>query len=463
MSRLRDRERNAILSSLRAGVVPRVGQQHIQVGRAAEIKALISDIDTLADGGSAVRFIIGEYGSGKTFFLNLVGSIAREKKLVTASADLTPDRRIHATGGQARALYAELMRNMATRSKSEGGALDSVTERFVSQALQRAEMSGVSPEAAIQAGLDSLMEMHGGYDFASVIKAYWRGHDAGDTELKQAAIRWLRGEYSTRTEARTALGVRTIVDDSNVYQSLKLMARFVRLAGFGGLLVTLDELVNLYKLSNSQARNANYEQILGIVNDALQGSADGLGVVFSGTPEFLMDPRRGLYSYEALQSRLVENRFAREGLVDLSGPVIRLTNLTQEDLYLLLVNIRKVFARGESGEELLPDEGLEAFLDHCHHQIGDAYFKTPRNSVKEFTQFLSLLEQNPEVRWDSLIDKIQVTPESADQIPDAPEEPPVPAAAPSVNDESAPAHAPREDDGDDDELTSVNIGVPRHD
>lgn len=457
MSRLRDRERNAILSSLRAGVVPRVGQQHIQVGRAAEIKALISDIDTLADGGSAVRFIIGEYGSGKTFFLNLVGSIAREKKLVTASADLTPDRRIHATGGQARALYAELMRNMATRAKAEGGALDSVTERFVSQALQHAEKSGISPEAAIQAGLDSLMEMHGGYDFASVIKAYWRGHDAGDTELQQAAIRWLRGEYSTRTEARTALGVRTIVDDSNVYQSLKLMARFVRLAGFGGLLVTLDELVNLYKLSNSQARNANYEQILGIVNDALQGSADGLGVVFSGTPEFLMDPRRGLYSYEALQSRLVENRFAREGLVDLSGPVIRLTNLTQEDLYLLLVNIRQVFARGESGEDLLPDEGLEAFLDHCHHQIGDAYFKTPRNSVKEFTQFLSLLEQNPEVRWDSLIDKIQVASESADQIPDAPEAPPAPTSAPSVSEESVPAHAPREDDGDDDELVSFKL------
>lgn len=456
MSRLRDRERNAILSSLRAGVVPRVGQQHIQVGRAAEIKALISDIDTLADGGSAVRFIIGEYGSGKTFFLNLVGSIAREKKLVTVSADLTPDRRIHATGGQARALYAELMRNMATRAKPEGGALASVTERFVSQALQHAEKSRVSPEAAIQAGLDSLMEMHGGYDFASVIKAYWRGHDAGDTELQQAAIRWLRGEYSTRTEARTALGVRTIVDDSNVYQSLKLMARFVRLAGFGGLLVTLDELVNLYKLSNSQARNANYEQILGIVNDALQGSADGLGVVFSGTPEFLMDPRRGLYSYEALQSRLVENRFAREGLVDLSGPVIRLTNLTQEDLYLLLVNIRQVFARGESGEDLLPDAGLEAFLDHCHHQIGDAYFKTPRNSVKEFTQFLSLLEQNPEVRWDSLIDKIQVASESADQIPDAPEAPPAPTSAPSVSEESVPAHAPREDD-DDDELVSFKL------
>ncbi|MCH4564705.1 ATP-binding protein [Halomonas sp. EGI 63088] len=459
MSRLRERERQAILNSLRTGVVPRVGQQHIQVGRAAELKALISDIATLADGGSAVRFIIGEYGSGKTFFLNLVGSIAREKKLVTVSADLSPDRRLHATGGQGRALYAMLMRNMATRAKPDGGALASVTERFVTQALQQADQAGISPEAAIKVGLDSLMEMHGGYAFAEVVQAYWRGHDTGNVELQQAAIQWLRGEFSTKTEARQALGVRTIIDDANVYQSLKLMARFVRLAGFEGLLVTLDEMVNLYKLSNSQARNANYEQILGIVNDALQGSTEGLGVMFGGTPEFLMDPRRGLYSYEALQSRLAENRFARDGLVDLSGPVIRLTNLTQEDLYLLLVNIRRVFARGESGKDLLPDEGLEAFLDHCHSQIGDAYFKTPRNSVKEFTQFLSLLEQNPGVSWDSLVKRVEVASESPDQIPEAPssqsgspspEVPPAPAPASEVASQG-------DEDEDDDSFATFKL------
>lgn len=462
MSRLRDRDRKAILDSLRAGVVPRIGQQHIQVGRKAELDALISDIATLTDGGSAVRFIIGEYGSGKTFFLNLIGSIAREKKLVTISADLSPDRRIHATGGQARALYAELMRNMATRAKPEGGALASVTERFVTQSLQQADQQSISPEAAIQQGLDSLMEMHGGYAFAQVIQAYWRGHDSGDTELQQSAIQWLRGEYSTKTEARQALGVRTIIDDSNVYPSLKLMSRFVRLAGFNGLMVTLDEMVNLYKLSNTQARNANYEQILGIVNDALQGSADGLGVMFGGTPEFLMDHRRGLYSYEALESRLVENRFADEGLVDLSGPVVRLTNLTQEDLYLLLANIRMVFARGETGEDLLPDEGLEAFLDHCHHQIGDAYFKTPRNSVKEFTQFLSLLEQNPDVRWDSLIGQVKVAPESADQLPTASVTPAKINPPNSLEQEGSPSSAAPpvhayEDKDEDDDLTEFKL------
>lgn len=412
MSRMREKERRAIIDSLRAGVVPKVGQQHIQVGRHDEIKALVGDIDNLESGGSAVRFIIGEYGSGKTFFLNLVQAVALEKKLVATGADLTPDRRIHATGGQARALYAELMRNIATRAKPEGGALGSIAERFISESLKQAREREESVEQVIHARLDHLTEMTGGYDFAQVIEAYWRGHDTGNETLKQAAVRWLRGEYATRTDARQALGVRTIIDDANVYDHLKLTARFVRLAGYGGLLVTLDELVNLYKLSSTQARNANYEQILRILNDCLQGSAEGLGVLFGGTPDFLMDPRRGLYSYEALQSRLAENRFAGNGLVDYSGPVIRLANLSQEDLFILLTKLRHVFAGGDESAYLLPDEALHAFLDHCHQTIGSAYFETPRNSIKEFVNLLAVLEQNPGQDWRELIGQVRVAPEN---------------------------------------------------
>ena len=268
---IRPKERDAIILSLGAGVVPRIGQQHIQVGRADEVKALLKDIERIDDGGAGIRFVIGEYGSGKTFFLLLVRSIALEKKLVTVHADLTPDRRLHATGGQARTLYAELMRNLSTRAKADGGALPSVVERFVTTALNEATQRGVPPEAAIHERLAQLSEMVGGYDFANVIAAYWRGHDTGNEQLKSDAVRWLRAEFTTKTEARQALGVRTIIDDETFYDHLKLMARFVRLAGYGGMLVCLDELVNLYKLANTKARTANYERILGILNDSLQG------------------------------------------------------------------------------------------------------------------------------------------------------------------------------------------------
>jgi hypothetical protein len=411
-ARLRPRERDAILQSLRAGVVPRTGHQHIQVGRASEVKALLGDLDRISDGGSAVRFVIGEYGSGKTFFLHLIRSLALEKRLVTAHADLSPGRRLHATGGQARSLYAELMRNLATRANPDGGAVASVVERFVTAALGEARDSGVQASVVLQERLSGLSELVGGYDFAEVVAAYWRGHDSGDEELKAHAIRWLRGEYSTRTDARAALGVRTIVDDANFYDQLKLLARFVRMAGFEGLLVAFDELVNLYKLANTQARNANYEQILRVLNDALQGTAVGLGFLFGGTPEFLLDTRKGLYSYPALQSRLAENAFATGGLVDFSGPVLRLANLTPEDLFVLLGKLRHVYASGNPADYLLTDDALTAFMEHCAQRVGDAYFRTPRTTIKEFVNLLAVLDQNRSVGWRDLIAAVELSPET---------------------------------------------------
>ncbi|MCB9779432.1 MAG: ATP-binding protein [Alphaproteobacteria bacterium] len=406
---LRPRERDAILQSLRAGVVPRVGQQHIQVGRAREVEAVVRDIDRIADGGSAIRFVIGAYGSGKTFFLQLVRSIAMEKKLVAAHADLTPDRRLQASGGQARNLFAELMRNVSTRSKPDGGALPSVVERFVSSALQEARAEGVPPTAVLHRRLEALSELVGGYDFAHVVERYWTGHDTGNDRMKADAVRWLRGEFTTKTDARKALGVRTIVDDNNVYDQLKLMAVFVRLAGYSGLLVGLDEMVNLFKLSHTASRNANYEQILRVLNDSLQGSAAGLGFVMGGTPEFLMDTRRGLYSYEALQTRLSENRFATGELVDMSGPVIRLASLSPEDLFVLLTKLRSVSADRETGTDLVPDEALKAFMVHCHERIGEAYFRTPRNTIKAFVQMLAVLEQNPGTSWQDLLGNVDIS------------------------------------------------------
>ncbi|MBS3725084.1 MULTISPECIES: ATP-binding protein [Stenotrophomonas] len=407
-SPIRSKDRDAVIQSLRAGVVPRAGQHLIQVGRAREVQTLVSDIDRLADGGSSFRLVVGEYGAGKTFFLNLVRAIAMERKLVVASADLNPDRRLHASGGQARSLYAELMRNLATRTKPDGGALPGVVEKFISTAVAESKSQGVSTEQVIRAKLEQLSELVNGYDFADVIAAYWRGFEQGNEQLKSDAIRWLRGEFATRTDARAALGVRTIVDDASVYDQLKLMGRFVRLAGYSGLLVCLDELVNLYKLANAQARNANYEQLLRMLNDSLQGTAVGLGFVLGGTPDFLMDTRRGVYSYEALQSRLAQNTFATNGLVDFSGPVVRLSSLTAEDFYVLLTKIRHVYAAGDAGKYLLPDDAIHQFMTHCANRIGDSFFRTPRTTITAFINLLAVLEQNPGVDWQDLIGSVEV-------------------------------------------------------
>lgn len=456
---IRPKDRDALLQSLRAGVVPRRGQHLIQVGRKAEIDTLVSDIDRIADGGSAFRLVVGAYGSGKSFFLSLVRTVALERKLVTAHADLTPDRRLQSTGGHAKSLYQELMRNVSTRSKPDGGALPAVMERFASSAVADAQERGVQPPLVIQERLQSLSELVGGFDFAKVVECYWRAHDEGDDTLKSDALRWMRGEFSTKVDARKALGVRTIIDDSEFYDSLKLLSRFVRLAGFGGLLVCLDELVNLYKMTSSKARSNNYEQVLRILNDALQGNTEGLGFVLGGTPEFLTDTRRGLFSYEALQSRLAENSFATGQLVDNSGPVLRLASLAQEDIYVLLSKLRRVYAGGEPSKYLLPDEALDQFMTHCHERVGEAYFRTPRNTIKSFVHLLAVLEQNPGASWASCIGGIPVESEhdtDRDPLPDDAEDevgalPDVSAS--SGGDQSASS---RPNQGDD-ELSSFRL------
>ena len=407
------RERDAITQSLYAGVVPKLGLRHIQVGRAREIEELVKDIDRIQQGSAAMRFVIGEYGSGKTFFLNLIQLVALEKGMVVMSCDMAPGRRIHATGGQARSLYAELSRNVSTRTRPNGGALSSIVERFISQSEREAKKDQRETADVIQDKLAHLEEFTGGFSFAAVIVRYLEGFNRGDDQLKTSALRWLRAEFSTKTEARMALGVRTIIDDLSVYDHLKVFAQFVRQAGYQGLLVSMDELVNIYKLTSSRARNANYEQILRILNDTLQGSASHMGFILGGTPEFLMDTRRGMYSYEALRSRLTENTFMRDQYVDFAGPVIRLSNLSPEDVYVLLMNIRRVM---QFDETTLPDKALVSFMQHCSEQIGDSYFRTPRNTVKQFVHMLSILKQNTSAVWTDLIGEIQVKKDAGDDM-----------------------------------------------
>lgn len=405
---IRRRERDAVLQSLQAGLVPKQGLHLIQVGRKAEVSAILSDVERIADGGSAFRIVVGRFGSGKSFFLNLVRNLAFQKKLVVAQADFSMERRLYASGGEARGLYSELVRNIATKAQPEGGALASLLAAWISKVQQEVLGAGGSTEmveARIGSDLGDLQAYVGGFEFAEVVRAYYRGHINNDETLKANAIRWLRGEFTTKTEAREALGVRRIIDDESFYDSLKLLAAFVRKAGFGGLLVNLDEMVVLsHRLPSSRARQANYEALLTILNDSCQGSAGGIGFIFAGTDDCLEDKRRGLFSYEALHSRLAENPLAlQNGLVDLSGPVIRLSSLTPEDLFVLLQNIAFVHASGDVGKIAVGDEAIMLTLERASETLGAEYFRTPRDIVRSFVGLLNVLEQNPGVDWRTLL------------------------------------------------------------
>jgi hypothetical protein len=408
--RVTERDKNAILSSLGAGVVPRVGLAHVQVGRKAEVAAMLADLEKIEVGGAAVRFIVGRFGSGKTFFVHLIQTVALDRKLVVAKADITTDRRLAASGGQARSLYSELMKNVATKGKPDGGALANLVERWIGGVAEKVAATGGKDEAVeaeIRNRLKPLEDLVCGYDFATVLAKYYKGFASGNDVLRSSAVRWLRGEYHSKMEARNDLGVRSIIDDDAVYDCLKLLAKFVRIAGYAGLLVCLDELVVLsHRLNSRIARNNNYESILRIINDCLQGNVEGLGFIFAATEDCLVDKRRGLFSYEALATRLADNRFAGNGLVDLSGPVLRLAPLTPEDCFVLLHNVRQIQALGDASKHLLPDEGIVQYLASCNERLGAAYFQTPRDTVKDFVGLLNALQQNRQADYKSLIGQI---------------------------------------------------------
>lgn len=455
MANIRPRERSAIIQSLRAGVTPRIGLEYIQVGRVNEVKALIEDLDNIEQGGSAFRIIIGDFGAGKSFFLQLIRYIALEKGMVVINADMSPDRRLFASNGQARNLYKELARNLATRAHPEGNAMIPLVEKFITEQRRVADAEGKDVERVIKDKLNSLSELVDGYDFAQVIATYWKAYNEGNEDLKNNVIRYLRGEYTSRADARRDLGVRAIVEDNNVYDHIKLLARFVTQAGYKGLLVNLDEVVNLYKLPSQSARSSNYEQVLRILNDCLQGSAESLGFLLGGTPEFLMDQRKGLYSYEALHSRLAENTFAQiANVVDYHSPILMLQNLSPEEIYVLLCNIRNVFAGGNKDKYILPDEALKAFLEHCSKNIGDAYFRTPRNTIKAFVDLLSIVEQNPDLSWQSLIGNIKIDSETDNSLVTIADDDKLTETVIKKEDDNS---SKADDNADDDELTSFTL------
>lgn len=393
-----------IVNSLKGGVVPRVGLPYITVGRDAEVAALLRDLDLMAEGGAAFRFLVGRYGSGKSFLLQTIRNHAMGRNFVVADADLSPERRLQGTKGQGLATYRELIRNLSTKTRPEGGALTLILDRWI---------SNVQSETALATGLDcgdpafvaeverriaqtvrSLEEMVHGYDFARLLILYYRSHLEGNDETKANVVKWFRGEYRTKAEARAELGVNIVIADDDWYDYIKLFAAFFKGAGYEGLLVLVDELVNLYKIPNAVSRQYNYEKILTMYNDVLQGRASYLGIIMSGTPQCIEDRRRGIYSYEALRSRLAQGRFGREGMRDMLAPVIQLEPLTYEELLVLTEKLAQIHAGLFGYERLLAEGDLVEFLQLEFGRIGADTHLTPREVIRDFVELLDIMYQN---------------------------------------------------------------------
>lgn len=393
-----------IINSLKGGVVPRVGLPYITVGRRKEIEAMLHDVDLVGEGGASFRFIVGKYGSGKSFLLQTLRNYVMDRGFVVVDADLSPERRLHGNQGQGLATYRELIRNLSVKSKPDGGALTMVLDKWISTVQTQTAADGMAMDAPgftaaveqrIMGVIRQMHELVHGFDFARLLTLYYRAFTGGDDELKGKVLKWFRGEYATKTEARQDLGVTVIISDDDWYDYLKLLAYFFRQAGYEGLMIFIDELVNIYKIPNSISRQYNYEKILTMYNDALQGKAQYIGTVMSGTPQCIEDRHRGIYSYEALRSRLQEGKFATDGRQDLMGPVLRLQPLTHEEMLVLTEKLADIHAQLYRYTRTVNDDDLATFIRIEYGRIGADAHITPREVIRDFVELLDILYQNP--------------------------------------------------------------------
>ena len=407
---------NSLLLSVSAGVVPRIGAPYIAIGRKNEIGALLSDLEQIDQGCGTMRFIIGRYGSGKSFLMQLIRGYALEQNFITLDADLSPERRLYGSSGSGVATYRELIKNMASKSSPDGAALPKIIARWIDMLKSELMAEGVSPDGADFAdklnlkAMDKLRDvedMVGGFDFARVISRYYLAYINGDDDTRSACLRWLRGEFATKTEARNQLGFATsvIIDDDNWYDFIKLWASLVRFMGYRGLVVFIDECVNLYKITHRVSRENNYEKILSMFNDTLQGRAPGLALILGGTPQFMDDTRRGLFSYEALRSRLCDSKFSSEEYTNLLGPVIRLKRLSDDELFALISRITKLYAVNYGIEPRINEEQMIFFLQRALSRAGADSMITPREMLRDYMTVLNILMQNSDITFEQIMEK----------------------------------------------------------
>lgn len=404
----------SLIASVSAGVVPRSGAPYIAIGRQDEIGALLSDLELINEGGGSMRFLVGRYGSGKSFLIQLIRGYALERDFLTADCDLSPERRLYGSGGAGVATYRELMKNLASKAAPDGGAMPKIIAKWVFSLQGELLAEGISPDSpAFSARLDaklyeSLREIEflvGGFDFSRVIGEYYRATQRGDDMRAASCLRWLRGEFSTKSEARRDLGfdVSTIIGDNNWYDFLKLWASLSKMMGYRGLIVFIDECVNLYKIPHRVSRENNYEKILSMFNDTLQGRAPHLGLVLGGTPQFLEDQRRGLFSYEALRSRLCDSRFSSEKHKNFVGPVIRLARLSDDELLALVVRMTSLHAQNFNWQPRITGDEQVAFVRLCLDRAGANTMITPREMLRDYMTLLNILMQNPSVDFASIV------------------------------------------------------------
>ena len=393
-----------VLHALSGGTVPDNGLPYIAVGRRDEVAALTQDMEQVAEGYSTFRLLEGPYGTGKSFMLKLVKNEALLRGFVVMECELAPERKLCGTKREGLETYRCLMSRMSTRTCPGGNALEEVLDTWLDGCRERAAEEGIEGEQEL---LDAVLKygqplkkkltaLPHGFDFYEVFWIYIKSALTGGLDQKDRALRWMRGEYRNRTEAKKALKVNAVIEDGDWFSYLKLWAVLVREIGYTGLYVLLDELTQITRnIVHSTTREHNFERLLSIYNDCYGNEARYMGMILCGIPSSIHDSKRGIFSYEALKSRLSNSSLQGEDLYH--APVIRLSMLTAEEFVTLLERLEAMHALLHEREGYFTEEERIRFVNHEYHRIAASNHLTPREFIRDF---LTILDLKSTVRTD---------------------------------------------------------------
>ena len=404
-------ELNDIVTALNSGLVPRSGIENIMVGREDVLIQIEIDLDNVSTGLSLTKFIIGKYGTGKSFMQAAITQKGYAKNFVVSKVDFSPYRRLYNNDGMGRATYVEIIKNMTTKTSSSN-TIESIIEMWIGNQIS---LFSSEPDfdltnenyinkiiLNIKKEIKDMDTCFGGTDFSDVLTLYLKAYIEGNTEKQRECIKWISGEYPNVSLAKHDLGVSVIINDQNYYEFLKVICRFVVLAGYSGLIINFDEVVNLYKISIKTIRDKNYEMILRIFNDTIQGDVHNLFITFSGTPQFLEDEFKGLFSYGALKRRLSSNKYEDNDIYDYSQPVIKLRSLTNEEIFKLLkklINIHELYYKYESN---ISNEDIIEYIRVQFNNLENNKI-TVGEIVRDFFGLLNVLQKNQQLNIRQLI------------------------------------------------------------
>lgn len=384
----------SIINALKNGNVPPEGVGEICVGRERELEEFDKIFSKVKDGAAVTRFLNGEFGSGKSFFLKLLEERALADNFVVAKVTLSRDVPFNKFEVVYRSIVASL------RCKT-GTSLEHIIEKWTTQLRMMALRETTDPYQQERIVIDNInndlkeVRKHA-TTFAAAIENYYKLSARGDQETAKYAMAWLSGEKNIPYTIKRQFGVKGDIDRENAFKYLEALSSFLMALKYSGLIILIDEAEHIMTLHTKKLRDTAYDYMRFIYDECSLGRFHNTLFIFAGTPEFFEDPKMGVPSYTALNER-IEDVLNTE-FKDLRKPIIRLDGFKKDNLMELSDRLISMHEEVYEWEAKPVRESLDGIIARHEANAELTGYISPRNFVKSFISVLDVVQQNPELR-----------------------------------------------------------------